>query len=470
MLKTTLVGLVCSLLLAACQTQTQTDTTRTGSDTTASTQHRAGVVTAPEWAHNATIYEVNPRQFSAEGTFKAVEAQLPRLKELGADIIWLMPIFPISQTNKKGTLGSPYAVADYRAVNPAYGTIADFKTLVFRAHQLGLRVILDWVPNHTGWDHVWTRQHPDWYTLVNGKMTTPLDETGKPTDWTDVVDLNYANVAMRRAMIDALQYWVRECDIDGYRCDVAGLVPDDFWAEVRPALDKIKPVFMLAEWEDDPKQFSVCFNMNYGWSMHKLLKQIAQGHRPATAIDSLLTRNRARYPDGYYQMHFTQNHDENTWNGTLTESFGSGADAFTVLTCTLEGMPLVYNGMESSLSKRLKFFEKDPIYWGNYGKSGFFETLLTLKHRNKALWNGPAGGEAIKISTGSDQQVYAFHRQKEVDRVVVVINLSDQPQAVQLAGTGFEGTYTDVFSRQPTELKAEMKLLLKPWEYRVMTN
>ncbi|MBC8152470.1 MAG: alpha-glucosidase C-terminal domain-containing protein, partial [Bacteroidetes bacterium] len=280
----------------------------------------------------------------------------------------------------------------------------------------------------------------------------------------------YTNVSMRRAMIDAMQYWVRECDIDGYRCDVAGLVPDDFWADVRPALDQIKPVFMLSEWEENPNHLAVCFNMNYGWGMHILLKQIAKGTRPASAIDSLLANNRARFPEGYYQMHFTQNHDENTWNGTLTESFGSGADAFTVLTCTLDGMPLVYNGMESSLSKRLKFFEKDPIYWGNYGKTGFFETLLTLKHRNRALWNGPAGGQAIKINTGHDQQVYAFHRQKDVDRVVVVVNLSDQPQAIQLSGTTFEGTYTDVFSRQPVELKADMPLTLKPWEYRVMTN
>lgn len=477
MMKITLFGLIISLgLLIGCTNQAKdqseavagaTDSTTQGAD---SSQTSPRAVASPDWAANATIYEVNTRQFSPEGTFKAVEAQLPRLKQLGADIIWLMPIFPISELNKKGTLGSPYAVADYKAVNPAYGTAADFKALVVRAHKMGLRVVLDWVPNHTGWDHVWTKEHPDWYTHVNGKMTTPLDENGKPTDWTDVVDLDYNNPAMRQGMIDALQYWVKEFDIDGYRCDVAGLVPDDFWAQVRPALDKIKPVFMLAEWEDDPRQFSVCFNMNYGWSMHKLLKQVATGARPATAIDSLLAYNRARFPKGYYQMNFTQNHDENTWNGTLAESFGGGADAFTVLTCTLDGMPLVYNGMESNLSKRLKFFEKDPIYWGNYGKSGFFETLLTLKHRNKALWNGTAGGKAVKINTGNDKQVYAFYREKDVDRVIVLINLSDQPQTIQLLGTGFEGIYTDVFGRQAVELKTDMPLTLKPWEYRVMTN
>ena len=459
------------LLLTACQPSTKTATDMPVSSTVAADSSQTPrIAPAPEWARNATIYEVNTRQFSDDGNFKAVEAQLPRLKELGADIIWLMPIYPISQTNKKGTLGSPYAVADYKAVNPAYGTLADFKALVLRAHKLGLRVILDWVPNHTGHDHIWVKQHPDWYTRVKGKLTTPLDEKGKPTDWTDVVDLNYDNTEMRAAMIDALQYWVRECDVDGYRCDVAGLVPDDFWADVRPALDKIKPVFMLAEWEDDPKQFDVCFNMNYGWSLHKLLKEVAKGTRPATAIDSLLTRNRERFPPGYYQMQFTQNHDENTWNGTLTESFGAGADACTALAYTVDGMPLLYNGMEANLSKRLKFFEKDPIYWGNYGKTDFYKALLTLKHRNKALWNGLAGGKPVKISTGNDQFVYAFHRQKETDHIAVVINLSDQPHTIRLSGGGFEGIYTDVFTRQPVELKSEMILTLRPWEYRVMTN
>lgn len=455
------------LTLACQQRPNQADTTQAiPGDTTT----RQAAPPAPDWSRNATIYEVNTRQFSAQGNFKAVEAQLPRLRALGADIIWLMPIYPISQKNKKGVLGSPYAVADYKAVNPAYGTLNDFKSLVNRAHQLGLHVILDWVPNHTGWDHVWIKQHPDWYTLVNGHMTTPVDENGKPTDWTDVADLNYNNPDMRKAMIDAMQFWVKDFDIDGYRCDVAGFVPDDFWADVRPALDKIKPVFMLAEWEDDPKQFEVCFNMNYGWSMHKLLKEVAKGTRPATAIDSLLERNRQRFPAWYYQMHFTQNHDENSHNGTLAESFGAGADAFTVLTYTLEGMPLVYNGMEANLDKRLAFFEKDSIAWGTYAKSDFFKTLLTLKHRNKALWNGPSGGRAVKIETGHDKQVYAFHRQKDNDQITVLINLSDKPQTFRLTGDGYAGVYTDVFSRQSVELIADMTLTFKPWEYKVLTN
>ncbi|MGA0556687.1 alpha-amylase family glycosyl hydrolase [Larkinella sp. VNQ87] len=423
-----------------------------------------------DWAKNATIYEINVRQFSAEGTFKAVEQQLTRLRELGVDILWFMPIHPISKENVQGSLGNPYAIEDYKAVNPEYGTLADFKSLVKQAHDLGMHVIIDWVPNHTGRTHSWVKLHPDWYTKINGKMTAPINELGKVTDRPDVVELNYDKPELRAAMIDAMQFWVRECDIDGYRCEVAGYVPDDFWAELRPKLDTIKTVFMLAEWEDKPQHFRECFNMNYGWSMHQLLKLIAKGKRPATAIDSLLAHNQQRFPPWYYQMHFVQNHDENAWTGTGSELFGNGVDAFTVLLSTFDGMPLVYNGMESNLSKRLNYYEKDPIYWGNYGKTDFYKTLLTLKHRNRALWNGTAGGQLIKIPTEKDDKVYAFYRQQENDRVVVIVNLSPTPQTIRLNGDGFEGVYTEVFTREPTELRNSLTFALKPWEYKVYTN
>jgi alpha-amylase len=210
--------------------------------------------------------------------------------------------------------------------------------------------------------------------------------------------------------------------------------------------------------------------MNYGWSSYQLMKLIAKGKRPASSLDSLLAHNKKRFPHGYYQMHFTQNHDENAWAGTATELFGNGADAFTVLSFTFDGMPLVYNGMESNLSKRLKFYEKDPIYWGNYSKTDFYKTLLTLKHRNRALWNGPAGGSLIKIPTEKDDKVYAFYRQQENDRVIVIVNLSPTPQTIRLNGDGFEGVYTEVFSRQPAELRNSLTFALKPWEYKVYTN
>jgi alpha-amylase len=464
--------LACTLSLlilnGACRNQAKNSETETPS-TTAVQAEKAPP--APDWAKNATIYEVNVRQFSKAGTFKAVTAQLPRLKEMGVDIVWLMPIYPISQKNKKGSLGSPYAIADYTGINPNYGTLADFKELVQRAHGLGMKVILDWVANHTGWDHKWVTAHPDYYTLINGKMTTPVDPgTGKPTDWTDVADLNYDNPALRKAMIESMSYWLQECDIDGFRCDVAGFVPNDFWAELRPALDKIKTVFMLSEWEAEPGHYKSCFNMTYGWGMHTAMKSVAQGARPATVIDSMMALNRQRFPAWYYQMVFTQNHDENTWNGTLNESFRDGADAFIVLSSTLEGMPLVYNGMESNLNKRLAFFEKDSISWGNYAKTDFFKSLLTLKHRNRALWNGLAGGKAVKIPTDADDKVYAFYRQKDNDHVTVILNLSDQPITTRLEGAGYEGTFMEIFSRASTELKPGLSVTLKPWEYRVYTN
>ncbi|MBO0947384.1 alpha-amylase family glycosyl hydrolase [Fibrella forsythiae] len=451
------------------QTEAQNGSLSATTPTDTSTQNGSNVP-APEWTKNATIYEVNVRQFSAKGDLASVEIQLPRLKELGVDIVWLMPIYPIGLEKKKGALGSPYSVADYKAVNPAYGTFDDLKHLVQRAHDLGMRVLLDYVPNHTAWDHPWVKQHPDWYTLVNGKMTSPLDDKGKPTGWDDVVELNYDNPDLRAAMIDAMTFWVREADIDGYRMDASGLVPDNFWQDVRPALDKIKPVFMLSEWEADPAQFKACFNMNYGWAMHALLKDIAKGKAKATAIDSLLASRKKEYPRWAYQMQFTQNHDENTWNGTLTESFGAGAKAFVILTSTFNGMPLVYNGMESGLNKRLLFFEKDSINWGTYTDATFYKSLLTLKHRNRALWNGEAGGELIKIPTGHDDQVYAFLRQRDNDRVVVLVNLSNQLQTIRLSGDGYAGLYTDVFEHKPMELKTGMTMTLKPWEYHVMTN
>ena len=447
------------------------DTSQTGNGGEPTDSTALAAPPAPDWAKNATIYEVNTRQFSAEGNFKGVEAQLPRLKEMGVDIIWLMPIYPISTEAGKGNLGSPYAVADYAAVNPEYGTMADFKSLVTRAHALGMRIMLDWVASHTGRDHVWLQQHPDWYAKENGQLVTPVDpQTDKTTNWGDVIKLDYTNPAMRQGMIVAMEYWVRETDIDGYRCNVAGFVPNTFWADLRPRLDKIKTVFMLSEWESDPEQFKSCFNMNYSWTMHDMMRSIAKGHRTPDKIDSLREANHNRFPIWYYQMLFTQNHDENASNGTLTETFGPGADAFIVLSSTLEGMPLVYNGMESNLNKRLSFFERDTIAWGNYAKSDFFKTLLTLKHRNRALWNGLAGGKAVKIPTDYDNKVYAFYRQRDTDRVVVMVNLSGETQTIQLMGNGFAGMYTEVFSHQPAELKTDMMATLKPWEYRVFTN
>jgi len=455
------------LLLLSCQNQTAVPAV--SKDSIAPS--RTGPFAEPEWAKSAVLYECNIRQFSQGGNFAGVRSALPRLQELGIDILWLMPIHPIGRENRKGGLGSPYSVQNYYAVNPDFGTEDELKTLVKEAHELGLKVILDWVPNHTAWDAVWFKEHPEYYTKVNGKFTTPINEHGQPTDWTDCVDLDYGNPALRKAMISAMQYWITRCNIDGYRVDMAGLVPNDFWAELRPALDSIKPVFMLAEWQDEQGHFKSCFNANYGWKWKDVTKDIAAGKQDARTLDTLHRFLNDFYPEGYYQIYFTQNHDENTWTGTEKDLYGPAAEAFNVLMYTWQGLPMLYNGQEAGLSQRLKFFEKDPINWKNYEKTPFFQILSDLKHSNRALLAGKSGGALVKIATNDDEHVYAFSREKDEDRVMVVLNLSPKNRNVTLQPeSNWQGAYINLFGNSTVQVTRELNLSLKPWEYLVLTN
>ena len=426
----------------------------------------------PDWASQGVLYECNIRQFSNQGNFAGVQAQLPRLKELGIDILWLMPIHPIGKNRRKGSLGSPYSVQDYYAINPDFGTMADFKNLVQAAHQLDIKLILDWVPNHTSWDAVWKQKHPEYYTRYKGEFTVPLNEHGEPIDdWSDVCDLDYNNPDLRKAMIEVMQYWLRECDIDGFRVDMAGLVPNDFWAQVRPALDSIKPVYMLSEWQDEPGHFTSCFNTNYGWKWKDVTKDIAAGHQNAQSLDTLLRFLNNNYPKGYFQLYFTQNHDENSWNGTEAELYGPAADAFNVLAFTWQGIPMIYNGQEDGLSQRLDFFEKSPIHWKKFAKQDFFSRLCGLRHINQAVWAGPAGGPIQKIRNDAEDQVYSFTREKNDDRIVVILNLSKERTSVTLRpGSDLVGPYANVFGRSTLQLTKEITLNLKPWEYMVFSN
>lgn len=449
----------------------------------------------PDWHKNAVIYEVNLRQYTPEGTFKAFEAHLPRLKEMGIDILWLMPIHPVSLKNRKGSLGSPYAVADYYATNPDYGTMDDFKQLLQAIHAAGMYCIIDWVPNHTGWDNKWITEHKDWYTQDSlGNVIDPIDPaTGKSWGWTDVADLNYDVPALRQGMIDAMQFWVEEVGVDGFRVDVAHNVPVDFWATCSDSLYAIKPLFMLAEAEVPAIRNNGAFVMDYGWAMHHLLNDIArsqgatkdktarlsQGNpvqgaanaekKNALDIDRLMAEKDADYSDGYF-MQFTSNHDENSWSATEFKRLGEGHKAFAVLTATFDGMPLIYTGQESAMDKQLVFFEKDSVPWGDFKYAGFYKTLFELKDRNKALWNGTEGGPLVKIPTGKDEHIYAFIREKDGDKVVVVINLSAADQEFKLGGDGFDGRYTNVFSNEQTELTGGMPMKLKAWDYLVFSN
>lgn len=382
-------------------------------------------VTHPEWSKDANIYEVNIRQYTDEGTFNAFRKHLPRLQKMGVEILWLMPIHPIGEKNRKGTLGSYYSVKDYKGINPNFGTLDNFKALVDDAHQRGMKVILDWVANHTAWDHPWTETHPNWYTKdEEGNFKPPVE------DWSDVIELNFENRAMRDAMVDAMKYWVQEANIDGYRCDVAGMVPNDFWIRVRNELDTIKPVFMLAE--GNQPEHHLAFDMTYAWDFHFLMNKIATGDTALSVLNAQLMVEHKKFDGSGYRMMFTSNHDENTWKGAVRERLGKNIKPFAVMASTIQGMPLIYSGQEAGLDKRLEFFEKDMISWESFPLENFYTTLLKLKKENEALWNGQFGGEYEAINTPFPEDIFAYRRIKNDKEVLVVLNFGDTARSVAL--------------------------------------
>jgi glycosidase len=438
--------LILAVVVFACQPQTKKEV-KVGHD--------------PEWVKNSVLYEVNIRQYTPEGTFKAFEAHLPRLKELGVDILWIMPIHPISVKNRKGSLGSYYSVKDYKAVNPEFGTMADFKELVNKAHELGFKVIVDWVANHTGWDNQWITDHPEWYTKDSlGNIIPPNP------DWADIADLNFDSQPMRRAMIDAMDFWVKEANIDGFRCVVAWGVPQDFWEAATASLDSIKPVYMLAEDEDHPGFLKMAFESNYSWKLHHLLNDLAQGKKTATDIQKYYTDSVSKYAAGSFPMVFITNHDENSWAGSEYERMGDAVKALATFTFTTEGIPLLYSGQEAGLKKRLLFFEKDTINWKNLEMQKFYEQLVDLKKGNPALWNGAAGGSMKFIETSAPQQVLAFERVKDKNKVVAVFNLSAQPVELKLQLLEDED-YKEYFTGENIKLGKEIVLKLDKWGCKV---
>jgi len=401
----------------------------------------------PEWSKNATIYEVNVRQYTPEGTFNAFSEHLPRLKEMGVDILWFMPIHPIGKINRKETessMGSYYSVQDYKAVSSDYGTDEDFRRMVEQAHGLGMKVILDWVPNHTAWDNPWT-ENKDWYVLnEEGDFIPPLG-----TDWTDVIQLDYTNEEMRAAMIDAMKYWVAEFGVDGYRCDVAGMVPTDFWVQAHAELDEVKDVFMLAE-DGEPELLIEAFDMNYAWEYAHIIREIAKGAMTFDRLDSLLAEDAKKFPDNSYRMYFTSNHDENSWNGTDIEMYGDNFQNFAVLSATIDGMPLVYSGQEAVLDKQLLFFEKDEIEWKDYALVDFYTDLLALNKLNEALWNGAHGANPERIP--SPAGTYAFQRNKGDFGVYVGLNNTTMSQ--ELSFPLEAGTLYKVYGMETTQFEA----------------
>lgn len=426
----------------------------------------------PAWSRNAVIYEVNLRQYTDSGKVTDFAKELPRLKDLGVDILWFMPVHPISELNRKGDLGSYYAVKDYKAFNPEYGTIDEFKQVVDQAHKLGMKVILDWVPNHSGCDNPWVTQHPDWYAKdKDGKMYGPYD-------WTDVYKFDYSNPAMRRGMVDALKFWLTEVGVDGFRCDVAMEVPVDFWDETRPQLEAVQPeLFMLAE-ASAPALQKNGFDMGYNWPMKDLFSAIAatsgeysfakEGEpmrtfprTTAVAIDSLLAEQAATYPADTYLMNMITNHDLNSWEGTEFDRLGALTDAFAVLSYTLPGMPLIYTGQETGMDRAFEFFVKDkaPSWEPRNGYFEFYKKLNGLKHTHPALRAGNEGGEMQRFLTTNDD-IYVFQRTVGDDTVLVMVNLGAGPSVDAVEYTdahpsaeGMINYFTDKAESLPSSLQ-----------------
>ena len=384
-----------------------------------------------DWVQDAALYEVFVRDFSPSGDFDGLTATLHRVEATGADVLWLMPIHPVGELNRKGTLGSSYSVRDYRAVNPEYGDAEDFRELVRAAHDAGLKVIIDWVPNHTAWDHAWITQHPDWYTRnERGEMTEPRNDDGSLTGWTDVAELDYESPELRREMIASMRWWLEEFDIDGFRVDVAGMVPDDFWREAVPELREVGPILLLAEW-GDPRMHDLGFDLTYGWDAYSTLKAVWRGEQPASAFVARELEEAGHMPAGSGRLRFTTNHDETAWDEPPVMLFGgpAGARAAFVATALLPGVPLLYNGQEVESAQQLGLFEREPIEWDQPGADAaraFYARVIELARTHPSF----RGGELRAVETNVGNDVIAYRRG---DAVVLV---NTRPRAIRVATPG----------------------------------
>lgn len=417
----------------------------------------------PEWSYNKNIYEVNLRQFTPSGTIKEFRTHLPRLKDMGVGILWFMPVHPIGEKNRKGGLGSYYSVKDYLGLDPYYGTEQEFKEMVDEIHSLGMYIIIDWVANHTAWDNPWIASNPEFYTKdKEGNFVPPV------ADWSDVIDLNFDNKELWNAMAGAMEHWVKKFDIDGFRCDVASMVPTPFWEYTYKRLSALKPVFMLAEAEE-PELHKNSFHMTYSWGVFHQMREVAAGKASPEAIFKELNKEKGRYPAAGFRMRFTSNHDENSWNGTEFELFGDGSLAYGVLAATIPGMHLIYTGQEAGNPKRLSFFEKDTVDWSDTSRVSFYRTLNLLKKNNSALHNGSKGGSFGKVNV-NNKQVFSFTRKNGSDVLVVVINLSGAVQDVTLSPVKGLPELQEVFSGEKRAFGKQNSMQLKPWQYMIYTS
>ncbi|MFI5154586.1 MAG: alpha-amylase family glycosyl hydrolase [Chitinophagales bacterium] len=412
------------------------------------------------WTHDSNIYEVNLRQYTREGTCNAFERELPRLRDMGVEVLWFMPITPISVEKRLGSLGSYYSCSDYTSINPEFGSLDDFRRLVSAAHRIGLKVIIDWVANHTGWDHRWTREFPAYYKQNdNGQF---YDAHG----WEDVIDLDFANPDLRKAMIAAMLFWVEETDIDGFRCDMAMLVPLDFWKEARVFLDAKKKLFWFAECEEVP--YHQVFDASYAW---RLLHKMEAFWRKESGIPELISDlqyYQKEFPPTALHAFFTSNHDENSHSGTEFERMGDAAMPFAVLCCTWSGIPLIYSGQEMPSRKRLKFFDKDQIDWTRHCElHSFYKNLLGLRKRNKSLRAGDPAVKTKICKKANEKQIFSFTRKGYGSGILVILNLSSDQASFVFNEEGFDGHYLNIFSGESENISRGFRTQLAAWDFRV---
>ena len=415
-----------------------------------------------DWITDTNIYEVNIRQYTTEGTFNAFAKALPRLKDMGVEVLWIMPVHPIGKINRKGTLGSYYAISDFKAINPEFGTAADYKNLIKLAHDCGMKVIMDWVANHAAWDNVWTKDHPEYFVRDNEGNFLP------PYDWTDVIQIDHHNAAEQDAMIDAMSYWVTDFNIDGYRADLAHLTPLDFWKKARTAIEPLKPnLFWLAESEEI--NYHEVFDATFTWEWMHSTEKFYKGNIKMDSLYNVLAKYDTDFPATAYRMYFTSNHDENTWNGTAFEKYGDMLKALTVFNCTWNGIPMIYSGEEIPNMKRLQFFEKDTIKWtGEYLMHDFYKTLLGLRKKNIALRAADPAVTTFHIITEGGKNIMAYLRKNEPDEVIVFLNLSNEKSRFTIKDRLINGAYINVFNKDESQLNTGTFIIMQPWDYLVL--
>jgi len=426
-----------------------------------------------EWTKDAVIYEVNVRQYTEEGTFVAFSEYLQELKDMGINTLWFMPIHPISETKRSGTLGSYYSITDYREVNPEFGTKEDFKNLVDKAHEMGFKVMMDWVANHTGWDCAWIKDHPEWYTQdASGNIISPEN-----MGWPDVADLNYDNPEMRAEMISCMKFWVEEFDIDGFRCDYATGVPVEFWEAARVELEQIKPLYMLAEDNMVKGLLNSAFDCNYNWNLYDTLLAVAKDSKQASRIKLYIPTD---LPNGTYSLNFLDNHDKNSYERTIYGAFGEDTlPAMFSVIYTIPGVPMVYTGDEIALDHHIAFMEKDAIDWESSELSyrELLAELSMIRSENPALHSGNYGG-AIEYYDLDNKNILAFYREKDGNVVKCIYNLSKREQTINVADV-FDETETVLLHGQGaepvnmedhaiTEENLGGEITLNPWEFYIV--